>query len=87
MRTHVELSPAARRQLESLPKNTAIRIGKKLRWYADNDNPLAFAKPLTGMPGMHRFRIGDYRAIFTIRRGHISILFVIAIKHRREAYS
>jgi mRNA-degrading endonuclease RelE of RelBE toxin-antitoxin system len=44
---------------------------------------LQFAKPLAGSQE-HRFRIGDYRAIFEMLHGTLQ---VIAIKRRDEARS
>ena len=84
---HVELAAEAQKQMERLPNDIAIRIAAKLRWYADQADPLSFAIPLVGRKeSIYRFRIGDYRAIFIIKKGVISVLFVLAVKHRSQAY-
>ena len=74
--------------LVDLPKSVARRIDKKLEFFAQQSNPLAFAKRLTNSGlGTHRFRIGDYRVIFDLdKNGTIQILLILSIKHRREVY-
>lgn len=79
-------SPDAQKDLLKLQKFIALRVEKKIRWYADQKNPLEFAEPLKGWGKMYRFRIGAYRAIFTIEEGKVVILLVHAVKHRKEAY-
>ena len=69
--------------LDTLPKNIAQRIVKKVEFYATIDNPLLFARSLQGSDGDYRFRVGDYRVIFSVQQGTI---FVSAIGHRREVY-
>lgn len=55
----------AARQLEDLPRAAQKRIVAKMRFYADSDNPLKFAKRLTDYhEGEFRFRVGDYRLLF-----------------------
>lgn len=37
--------------------------------------------------GQYRFRIGDYRATFDLNEeGEITILYILSIKHRKNAY-
>jgi mRNA interferase RelE/StbE len=74
---------SAVKDLESLERRVRDRIREKLRWFAKQDAPLAFAEPLTGMPGLFRYRIGPYRAIF---KSDGTILLIIRIKKRSEAY-
>jgi hypothetical protein len=59
------------------------RIAKSSRLFAHTPTLLQFAEPLAGSHE-HRFRIGDYRAIFEMPHG---TLWVIAIKTRDEARS
>lgn len=80
-------SAKALKELSALPKNVAKRIQDKMDWYVIQKNPLDFAKPLIGMTEkIYRFRIGDFRIICTIESKVMSILFVLAIKHRSQAY-
>ncbi|MFH0769979.1 MAG: type II toxin-antitoxin system RelE/ParE family toxin [Candidatus Peregrinibacteria bacterium] len=77
----------ALRDLQSFPRNVQRRIVDKMEWFALQENPLAFAKPLTDFRlGTHRFRIGVYRVFVEVKRDRISVLFVLAIRHRENAY-
>lgn len=80
--------PSAKEDLRKLDHITAIRIAKKLRFFAIQENPLRFAERLTDSPyGDYRFRVGDYRILFDVgARGVIVVLEILRIKHRREAY-
>ena len=53
-----------------------------MRFFAEQSDPLAFAKRLTGMH-LYRFRIGDYRVLFEIEG---NVIKVVTIKKRDEAY-
>jgi mRNA-degrading endonuclease RelE of RelBE toxin-antitoxin system len=56
-------------------------------WFLEQEDPLAFAEHLK-VPGrpLYRFRIGNYRVVFTIKNGIVSILFVLTVSHRKDAY-
>jgi len=48
------------KQLENLPHSVQKRIVNKMRFYANQENPLRFAKHLTDCyEGEFRFRIGN----------------------------
>ena len=65
----------AGKQLKTFPRAIQKRIIKKMRFYADQNNPLEFAEHLTDRrEGEFRFRIGDYRVIFDVKRNNIYIL-------------
>ena len=77
----------ALRDLSKLPRSTARRITEKMKWYARQDDPLRFAKPLKNIrTGKYRFRVGDYRVLADVQHGIISILYILAVRHRKEAY-
>ena len=60
------------------------RIAVKMRFYAEQNDPLTFAKRIQNPDeGQFRFRIGDYRVIFDVIGG---ILFVLRIVRRDKAY-
>ena len=83
----VTFSLRALKDLERLPKSTGKRIIDKMEWFVAQEHPLSFGKPLTDSDfGSHRFRIGDYRVFVDVQRDRISILFVLAVRHRKEAY-
>ena len=79
---------SAKRDLSLLDKVTAVRIVDKLDWFVAQETPMYFAKRLKGSEPMYRFRVGNYRIVFkTEASGIVSILIVLRIKHRREAYN
>lgn len=80
----VRFTPKAERQLKKLSSEIQKRIVAKLRFFERTKNPLHFAKPLNDprLP-QFRFRIGDYRASFDVVD---NIIWIITVKHRREAY-
>lgn len=88
MRHRIELTPEALRDLDSLDRIVAQRIELKLQFYEAQTSPLLFAKRLRSPKPLWRFRIGDYRAVFEVTAdGVITILLILRIKHRREAYT
>ncbi len=77
----------ALRDLSRLPKSIARRITNKMEWFAMQKEPLSFAKPMKGKEfGEYRFRIGDYRVFVDVNRETVQILFVLSVRHRKEAY-
>lgn len=74
--------------LQEIQKVQAKKIVTKLKHFASQTDIGKFSKPLkANYKGLYRFRIGDYRAIFSKdSRGHIIILTVIRIKHLKEVY-
>ncbi len=84
----IEYTAEARRELRSLDKHDAVRILKKVSTYGELENPLTFAKPLEGtLAGLYRFRVGDYRIIFSLdESGSVTILVVLKVAHRKDIY-
>lgn len=74
--------------LACLDKQVAARILDKLDFFAAQNNPLLFAKKLVDYKmGSYRFRVGDYRVVFDVdRTGKITILVILAVKHRKDVY-
>jgi len=61
----VEFLPVAKNDLATLDKPIAQRVLKKIRWLAENFEQLT-PQPLTGnWHGFYKFRVGDYRIIYT----------------------
>ena len=88
MKYKLFLTKKGRDDLFAIEKIDQKRIADKLRFYLSNDNPLTHAKKLKNSRlGTYRFRIGDYRAIFDIdKKVNITILLILKIKHRKDAY-
>ncbi len=82
---NIVFSPRGKKDLERLPKDLQKRILKKLTFFASQENPVSFAKPLVNLPPLtHRYRVGDYRVAFYSKEDTIVI---DRIEHRRDVYS
>lgn len=80
----VKLTPNGAKDLKKLPKHLQKRVIKKLQFFAQQENPLAFSKPLVNLPPVtHRFRVGDYRVAFYIENNS---MYIDRIRHRSEVY-
>ena len=80
-------SKVARKNLQKLPKIFSNRITRKIAEYENYLDPLSPAKQLTNFSNLFRYRIGNYRAVFTKdESGELIILEVIEVKHRKDVY-
>ena len=76
-------SPSALKQLGKLEHNIRKRIVvalERLRIRPESCD----IKKLVGMPG-YRFRVGDYRVIFDMKKDRLVIL-ILQIGHRKNIY-
>lgn len=80
----IELAPAAVRQFRKLARNIQLKLAGAINSLADNPRPRGAVK-LKGARGIWRIREGDYRLIFEVREPD-SIVLILRIAHRREAY-
>ena len=72
------------KQLKSLPHSIQKRIVEKMRFYANQNDPLKFAEYLSDRrEGEFRFRVGDYRLIFDVRA---NVIYVLKIDRRDKVY-
>lgn len=79
----IEWNREALEDLERLDHQVAQRILKRLTWFAQNFDRV-IPEPLGGdLKGLYKFRVGDWRVIYTLRGDTIHILLV---GHRREIY-
>jgi len=83
MRYSIEFVPSARRALRKLPLAIRTRIQVAIDELAESPFPPG-VKKLHGEDG-YRIRVGDYRLIYDVEHGRLTIL-VIRIGHRREVY-
>ncbi|HET9174578.1 MAG TPA: type II toxin-antitoxin system RelE/ParE family toxin [Candidatus Saccharimonadales bacterium] len=75
---------SSKKDLDKLDQTTRKRIAKKLQFYIDQEDPLAYSRQLVHSSiGSYRFRVGHYRIVFDIDG---STLQVISIKHRKDVY-
>jgi mRNA-degrading endonuclease RelE of RelBE toxin-antitoxin system len=76
------LSDNAKCDLYALPQHIRKRISEKIRFFAGQTDPLNFAKYIA-VYKLYRFRIGDYRVLFSIKESNI---IVTNILRRDKAY-
>lgn len=77
---NIELSQNAKKELNNLDREIAIRILKKLKEV--KSNPLHYVKRLVGSE-LYSLRVGDYRALMMISNDKI---FIVKIGHRSDVY-
>ena len=80
----VSLAPAAQRSLRKLDPAARRRIQAALDLLAIDPRPPA-AVQLVGGGGEWRVHTGDYRIVYEIHDGLLTVL-VLAAGHRREVY-
>ncbi len=84
----IELTATARKNLDKLDRQIALRITKFLREKISAlENPRSTGKALTGavFGSYWRYRVGDYRVICDIQDGKLCVL-VIEVGNRKEIY-
>ncbi|PIS13913.1 hypothetical protein COT65_01580 [Candidatus Shapirobacteria bacterium CG09_land_8_20_14_0_10_47_13] len=80
----IKFTPRGERAFRKLPQFIQKLIKNKLFFYASQEDPLKFAKPLINLPpSTHRFRIGKYRASFFVKE---KTIFIEEISIRGKAY-
>jgi len=79
----IKWTEGATKDLERLDRPVARRILKKLAWFSKNFQSIV-PEPLSGqLRGTFKFRIGDWRAVYTLEGRTIVIQF---IGHRSYIY-
>jgi len=77
-------TPHGQKDLEKLSRDLQKRILTKIEFFASQENPIFFAKPLGNLPQTtHRFRVGDYRVAFYVSG---KTIYIDRVRHRREVY-
>jgi len=84
LRYGIKFLPSAIKELASLPAKVQKRFATRIDLLSKNPFP-ADAKPLKGSEDTYRLRVGDYRAIYQVRKKEILVL-VIKIGHRKDIY-
>ncbi|MDT8442165.1 MAG: type II toxin-antitoxin system RelE/ParE family toxin [Desulfuromonadales bacterium] len=79
----LEILRAAQKQLARIDRQEQQRLVAAIRNLASEPRPTGGSK-LTGRDAW-RIRVGDYRVIYEIDDGKLTIL-VVTIAHRRESY-
>jgi mRNA interferase RelE/StbE len=80
----VEFTRPASRQLRSLPKGIAIRIGERIRALAVDPRPRGALKLTGAQANLYRIRVGDYRVVYQVR-DDVLIVVILRVGKRDEA--
>ncbi|NLT05537.1 MAG: type II toxin-antitoxin system RelE/ParE family toxin [Solirubrobacterales bacterium] len=84
-RYEIALAPAAARALRKLDPPVARRVARRLDRLRHDPRP-ADARLLHGdPPGLLRIRTGDWRVVYRVDDGRVTVL-VVAIGHRSRIY-
>ena len=78
----IEVTRAAQRDLDSLPKSVFKRVDAKIQSLTQDPHPRG-AKKLED--NLFRVRVGDYRIIYQVISDRI-VIAIIRVRHRREVY-
>ncbi len=81
----IALKPAARRQLHKLPREAQSRIVARIERLAEDPYPPG-VKKLKSKVKLFRIRDGNYRIIYTVRKGELLIL-IVRIGDRQDVYN
>ena len=82
----VVFKKSALKELEKLPTRTQQKILDAVQLLALNPyTELLQIKKLKGAENLYRFRIQDYRVLYTLE-GNILKITVIKVGHRKEVY-
>lgn len=83
----IEWSARAKKDMRRITVTDRARIISKVEQYARN--PSGFANQVITLTGSEyrRLRVGKYRVIFKWdHTGNLTVLVVLRVRHRREAY-
>lgn len=84
MKYRTVFRPEARAEVRKLPRQVAMQLFRKLSEL--ETNPLGFGTTaLVAAPELRRLRVNDYRVIYTIDNGELTI-WVIHVGHRSVVY-
>lgn len=82
-----KFSKTGRKSFLNLPETVQKRIRYKIEDYFETEDPMQYAKKLTGMSDKYRWRIGDYRVIFKKNnQKELVILVIVKVGHRQDIY-
>ena len=83
----IEWATRAIRDMRRLSQRDRERIVAKIEQYASDPASLARqVSPLTGSE-YSRLRVGSHRVIFVVERGEDTVMVILRVRHRREAYA
>jgi mRNA interferase RelE/StbE len=80
----LEDTGAARRDLQTLPRDILIRIEARIQALAENPRPRGVER-VQGTPHGWRLRVGAYRILYTVDDA-LQVVTIGRVRHRRDAY-
>ncbi len=84
MAFNIEYAKSVAKDLKPLPKSARVKALDVVETSLASD-PYQ-GKALKGpYRGLYRFRVGDYRIIYSIEKDRL-VVFVLRIRHRKDAY-
>lgn len=81
----VQFSETSIKSLINIDKANARRIKERINKFVESPESCSFKK-LKGYNGRYRIRQGNYRIICEFKESSVKILYILDIKHRKEAY-
>lgn len=83
---NIEWATHAIRDMRRLAQQDRERVVAKIEQYAQA--PASLARQVTPLTGSdyHRLRVGNHRVIFAVEHGEYSVMIVLRVRRRREAY-
>lgn len=81
----VQFTETAIKSLIKINKSDTKKIKERINKFIEAPQSCNFKK-LKGYNGRYRIRQGDYRIICEFKGAEIKILYILDIKHRKEAY-
>ena len=83
---NIEWATRAIRDMRRLSRPDRDRVVAKIEQYAHD--PTSLARQVTSLTGSdyRRLRVGNHRVIFSVEFGNPSVMVILRVRHRREAY-
>ena len=81
MKYQIEIRKRAEKDLSAIPKSDAQKIANAI--FALEEGLVGDIKKLTNFSPEYRLRVGDWRILFEVSKGKITIYRIL---NRREAY-
>lgn len=82
MAYRIEVTPSARSELASLPRQVQRQIAARVDSLAENPRPRGALKLADDC---YRIRSGDYRILYSIA-DEVLIVVVVRVRHRKDVY-
>lgn len=80
----VEWKRSALKELRQCPKETRRRVLEAVERLSEDPYRQGTRK-LAGRPDSRRFRVGDYRVIYTVHNDQL-VIQVVRVGHRKDVY-